>query len=935
MWGWLLATATFFHHSPNLYETFDMDRGGSGNGSGVWVNTRAELPQALHNETKVEYSFTINDPKILKSGQPLSQSDFSALLDGAKRVQDHELASSMERLGVDKFIPAKFDSDQFIDKRKAAIRAAGFDGVTYNGTVCLVTTKNISDFHVVGVKGQHETKINAHLDGLVDKYPDAQAELSRRIVAGEIPERVRDLQKEVSGAIDKAASNKDNGITPESARHLNDTFARTFLDQVDGGNIENFNSNRLFLYEVDRSVPKAVFSQGGRLELSEPFTGKVFPARADSIGEMKDSLRGTLSNAISESDRISAVRRNPVHEGPTNREAVRQPQPIEVVSDPAPKAEINSNPAPKAEINRATSEPGVGPDNKAPSNTQVNLDEKNTHPQGVRDVRTSMGMGAAGVGMGAIGLKNAIENGDSTGAVISGADIAVSGADVALDASQAAGRSISSVFRAAVGKANIGIMAVDGIYQVSQEEGVGNKAARAGAVTATVGSALGVGTVATTVAAGGIATVGATVAAPIVAAVSVGLVADAAVDAYKATESLDAAIRQNEAALKVRDDVEVSGAPKLSNYRNLNLFAIQEGATPGGAESLSFQDKAAIIREYEYSKDPAALDDLEGKLRAKIDHYDQIASSNDSWVHDSVRFLWAEDKIDAQRQASMDRAPYVAAMNELNQYRQELAESKANHPEVSVDDSPVQVSYSGASAEIMELLQNEGAINGITKEINQIMGTSILRDGGMGRELSADEVKGHLREAVETYSQENLETLRDRLKAAADDAVSPVVPPQRDMAATVAPQESKIHIFSQAEAVANIQTFLIARGYEGLENASGDPTGMFGRKTAQALNQELKNFQESRNIPATGRYDMATREALDAHVRTLGDKSSVLTDVYASLRDGLSAMQDYVPEGQPDNAHHNALDIVYNKGSIQAPEQRNVKASMNVGGFEM
>ncbi len=301
---------------------------------------------------------------------------------------------------------------------------------------------------------------------------------------------------------------------------------------------------------------------------------------------------------------------------------------------------------------------------------------------------TALGASGAGVGLGIVGLTAAIKSGDNVGIAVSGVDVAVSSGDAILDGASAAGRNVSNALRGAAIKANVLVTVVDGVYQISQEEGLENKAARTGAVALTTGTALTVGAAASTVVAGGALAATATVAAPIVAAVAVGMTADAAVGAFKATESLEDAIKNNEKPVRKYDDVEADGAPKLTNYLNLKLFAMQEGDAPDGSGELTIQEKAQVVSEHEYSKDPEALDDLEAKLQAKIDHYDEIIEENDSWVHDSVRFFWDDDEIDTKRQAQMDRTHYAAALNELKEYRQELQGfEKSNNPEIDHEGS--------------------------------------------------------------------------------------------------------------------------------------------------------------------------------------------------------------------------------------------------------
>ncbi len=294
--------------------------------------------------------------------------------------------------------------------------------------------------------------------------------------------------------------------------------------------------------------------------------------------------------------------------------------------------------------------------------------------------RMSLGAGSAGTGMAVVGLHNAIQKGDMIRTSISGLDLAVSATDVTMDGLSAAGRTISKAARQMITKANVAVVLIDGTYQISQEERAFNKAARGGAVAATAMTGFGIGGLAATVTTTGLAASAATVAAPMAATVAVAITADAAVDAFKATESLNATIKAQERGAKQGNTVGQNGAPSILNYKKLSWFAKTEGASPDGSKSDTRQAIAAKISQYSYATNPATLDELEKDLKAKIDGYDKVIKDNDSWVHDSVRFFWAGDKIDTQRTAKIERTSYVAALNELKLYRQEITEHKLKSP---------------------------------------------------------------------------------------------------------------------------------------------------------------------------------------------------------------------------------------------------------------
>jgi len=281
------------------------------------------------------------------------------------------------------------------------------------------------------------------------------------------------------------------------------------------------------------------------------------------------------------------------------------------------------------------------------------------------------GGSAAGLVMGGIGLKNAIENGDTTGIIVSGADVAVSSLDMVLDGAVVLGKNVPQGFQGIAAKANILITVADGVYQISQEEGIDNKVARGAAVTVTTGTAMAVGSAGATVVAGGAAASAAVVAAPVVAAVAVGMTADAAVGAYKAGKSFEERVAESEKATKTSNDVDASGGPALQNYSHLRAFAILEGKSPSDNNEQSRQEHAHEVLGHAYSQDLEALEVLEEEIRAKIQSHDEIIEENSSWIPDYTR-LFSQDEVGVKMQAQIDRAHYAAALNELKDYRDEV-----------------------------------------------------------------------------------------------------------------------------------------------------------------------------------------------------------------------------------------------------------------------
>lgn len=384
----------------------------------------------------------------------------------------------------------------------------------------------------------------------------------------------------------------------------------------------------------------------------------------------------------------------------------------------------NSETTPKVEHDADTSQTSRHHEHDAPkvsAESDVdNVRPVDTHDAGVDGVKTknpdviqarmSAGGSAAGLVMAGMGLHHAIIDGDVTGMLISGTDLGLSTADLAMDIYAASGGSISNAVLGGVAKVNLLVMLGDAAYQISREEGYDNKLLRLASIGVTTGAAIKTGVAASTIVGG---TAVATVGAPILVAVGVGLIGDAAIDGYKVTESLNDAIAAEEKIVRRGDDVEPSGAPKLDNFMNLTLFAVREGGVPDGVDpNMTAHEKAMFVKSHEYSNDPEALDDLEDRIKSKIEEYDKIIEENSSFFfHDSLRFLGG-DEIDVKRKAQIERTHYASALKELKEYRNEVQDFKdakwASHfnPETLLNKSGLaKTAFATASSDVSPNLE--------------------------------------------------------------------------------------------------------------------------------------------------------------------------------------------------------------------------------------
>lgn len=133
-------------------------------------------------------------------------------------------------------------------------------------------------------------------------------------------------------------------------------------------------------------------------------------------------------------------------------------------------------------------------------------------------------------------------------------------------------------------------------------------------------------------------------------------------------------------------------------------------------------------------------------------------------------------------------------------------------------------------------------------------------------------------------------------------------------------------VFNMEAEVGKVQTYLIGKGYKGMEEADGTPIGQWGRITSRAFNEELKELQEKLGFEGKdvdGWYGPMTRAALRNHIEALESDENPTTekkteaDNLKLLESGLNTLQDYFPPNQPNGGKENALDLVYNSASLK------------------
>jgi hypothetical protein len=259
--------------------------------------------------------------------------------------------------------------------------------------------------------------------------------------------------------------------------------------------------------------------------------------------------------------------------------------------------------------------------------------------------------------------------------------------------------------------ANIALTVADGAYQISKEDTTQHKIERSVAVGATATTGLVLGTATASAAEAGVITTGVTtvlgtgaaatgtaavvtVAAPVVLTVAaVGAVAytgEKVIETNRAWEGVDKQIAEYGAAHKREGYKSDDGKPSVLAYNHIL------GAVMGHSDDMKNENMngtAALQRDAkgrfkldDFKKidfrDPKNIAELERVVKAGIEKQDKILKDSHN-VLDNVLPKWmahGEKTLDTITNAQSEKANLTGAMQELQWYKQELADWDKAHP---------------------------------------------------------------------------------------------------------------------------------------------------------------------------------------------------------------------------------------------------------------
>ncbi|MEZ0223670.1 MAG: hypothetical protein ACAH83_03890 [Alphaproteobacteria bacterium] len=326
------------------------------------------------------------------------------------------------------------------------------------------------------------------------------------------------------------------------------------------------------------------------------------------------------------------------------------------------------------------------------------------------------GASSIGIVLGAKGLHDAIETGDTTGGAIAATNIVTSTAQATEGVLTAAGKTAPLLTKAGkfIPGVNLGMTLVDGAYQVSKEDTPEHMAERTTVVAATATTALALGSATATVAEAGVITAGVTgilgtgaaatgtaavvvAAAPVVVTVAavaaVAYTGEKAIEAKRAWDDVDRTIAENGAAQQRKGYKSDDGKPSVLGYKHIAVMMLNhsqhmKNENMNGTGDLARNQKGRFkIDDFKKidMRDPKNIAELERVLKESIAREGKIIKDNDSVI---PRWMRSSDSADKMTMAQMERADLVGAMQELQMYKKELREYDKAHPDDPATTAP-------------------------------------------------------------------------------------------------------------------------------------------------------------------------------------------------------------------------------------------------------
>ncbi len=257
----------FYHWSPNLFDQYDPPNMRKSELKQLWCRTSIREGHFPAETEAVDYSFSVEDPQLLKLHSDLSESEHARLLAAATRDGNTAMKEKLVENGLAFRLAEHADNIAPADIK--TLVHAGFDG-TAGAYVCLFNQEKVGSFLPQGLYGPHAAAFKDRLQKLAEAYPEPGKTLEEKVLPHPEGEKLLSLRTRIYSALDKI------GIITESSdsvAELKNAFSRLCLQALDPAEEHKINPTQLFIAPIVQTCG----AHGRYFDLQEGHRDQLLP----------------------------------------------------------------------------------------------------------------------------------------------------------------------------------------------------------------------------------------------------------------------------------------------------------------------------------------------------------------------------------------------------------------------------------------------------------------------------------------------------------------------------------------------------------------------------------------------------------------------------------------------------------------------------------
>lgn len=257
----------FYHWSPQLFDQYDPPHMRKSEIKQLWCRTSIREGHFPAETEAVDYSFSVEDPQLLRLHSDLSESEHARLLEAATRDGNTAMKEKLVEKGLAFRLAEHADNINPADIK--TLVHAGFDG-TAGAYVCFFNQEKVGGFLPQGLYGPHDAAFKDRLHPLAKTYPEPDKILEEKALAHPQGEQLLSLRDRIHSALDKIGIITE---TSDCVAELKNTFSRLCLQAIDPAEEHKINPTQLFIAPILQTCG----AHGRYIELQEGHRDHLLP----------------------------------------------------------------------------------------------------------------------------------------------------------------------------------------------------------------------------------------------------------------------------------------------------------------------------------------------------------------------------------------------------------------------------------------------------------------------------------------------------------------------------------------------------------------------------------------------------------------------------------------------------------------------------------